>query len=421
MMLTPEENIALARRERNAGLAVVQSTPATVTIESTSICNLRCVMCPHAIGAVDRPKHMPEELIPRLSGPLAAARDVQLHGIGEPLASPAFWRALESGSFHPDCVVNVNTNLTLLNDRRLGLLVGSTARLALNISIDAATETTYGRIRGASFDELLTNIRRLVAARAGRPQPKIFVNMTLMRENIEEAPGFVELAHGLGVDGVYMWQMNRWPDEYMERYRITRDGWHFDYATQGLWNHPELSDRSLRDAQRRARTLGMPLVLEGFKEVFFDVDEAAPAPAITPAAPAAPPPPVASIETIRDCRAPWEWALVTTSGQVRPCCFARGTVGNLNDSSFEEIWNGPKIQALRQDMLAGRVNRVCRDAPCKYVQNTQVPIAERSLPIRLERQLRLGLRRVARRIFVRLPNAHQRRLLALVGRFASRG
>jgi|SRR5580658_2083088 MoaA/NifB/PqqE/SkfB family radical SAM enzyme len=372
-MLTPEENFALTHREHDTGAVRVESSPALLTIESTSICNLRCVMCPHAIDAVDRPKHMPAEIIDRLKGPMGLAREAQLHGIGEPLASPAFWRALESDAFHPDCILNINTNLTILNDRRLALLMAARTELRLNISVDAATAETYSRIRGASFDEVTGNIRRLVAARGGGKRPAIYMNMTLMRENIEEAPAFVELAQALGADRVYLWQMNHWADEEMARYRIDRAGWHFDYAEQGLWNFPALSNRSLRAAQLRSEALGIPLLLEGLKDIFFAEPEPAAAPdpptgaAATQAAVAVP----AAPETVRDCRAPWEWALVSTDGDVRPCCFAPGTLGNLNQASFDEIWNGKEMQRLRGDLLAGVVNRICDKAVCKYVKNTE--------------------------------------------------
>jgi MoaA/NifB/PqqE/SkfB family radical SAM enzyme len=429
-MLTPNENRELTRRERDAGLVRLDSSPATLTIESTSICNLRCVMCPHAIDGVNRPKHMSEDLIARLAAPLAAAHDIQLHGIGEPLASPAFWRALESEALHPDCIVNVNTNLTLLNDRRLALLVGSKADLRLNVSVDAATSKTYERIRGAEFEELLTNIRRLVAARADRPRPMIYINMTLMRENIEEAPRFVELAHALGVDGVCLWQLNHWPDDVMDWYKITRSDWHFDYAKQGLWNFPELSNVKLREAQQRAHDLGLPLMLDGFKDVFFEVPpaDATPQTAVEPAvmvpaavAPAvevsttvvatAAPAPHPTIETVKDCRAPWEWGLVSTNGDVRPCCFASAAIGNLDDGSFREIWNSEAAQQLRQDILADTVNRVCRNASCKYVQNMAQAADAQSPARRLRKNARSNLRRLARPVWRRLPMQYRRRIL----------
>ena len=105
------------REEHAAGKLVVSTFPTRITIESTSFCNLRCVMCPHGIGAVDRPRHMPERMLDSLVEAAAVVNQAQLHGIGEPLASPVFWRALESDVFHADTKLTVNTNLTILNER----------------------------------------------------------------------------------------------------------------------------------------------------------------------------------------------------------------------------------------------------------------------------------------------------------------
>jgi radical SAM protein with 4Fe4S-binding SPASM domain len=449
-MRSPSENARLVDLEYLEGRTRVECRPALLTIESTSICNLRCVMCPHAIDAVQRPRHMPEELITRLADVMAVASEAQLHGIGEPLSSPAFWRALESQSFHPDCVLNINTNLTLLNARKLALLLAVKAKLRINVSIDAASERTYARIRGAELGEVIDNIRELLAARGDRPYPVVYINMTLMRENIEEAVPFVEMAHRLGVDGVFFYQMNHQPAERMEKYRIDRAGWHFDYTEQGLWNFKALANRCLAEAVERGRQLGMKLFPAGLAELFFDdvpaADGAAePAPtavtlqpptngATTPAAavPSTPvddtpagngepvaesvavpaagwqpsalspkPVPVAApaAPTIRDCRAPWEWSVISTNGEVLPCCFGAPPVGNLHDTPFEEIWNGEAMQSLRRAISENRIPKACEKGVCKYVLNTRLAREEearrRAEAEQAEANRRRGLRGLA--------------------------
>jgi len=380
-MTTPEENAALMRAEHAAGRSITANLPVLLTIESTSICNLHCVMCPQGIGAVRRPKHLPEQIVTKLSEATSVASVAQLHGIGEPLASPAFWRLLEGDAFHHDAELSINTNLTLLNDHRLALLLEAKAKLAINISLDAATEQTYRRIRGADFDQVIANIARLRASRGSRKRPVIYMNMTLMRENIEEAPMFVELAHRLNVDAVCFWQLNHWPNKEMARYKSDQEGWHFDYAAQGLWNYPELSDRCVRAAVRRGAELGFAVHLDASKTLFFHEVETT-AQTETPvddetmalqslSEVEAPAPDVhAAPETVKDCRYPWEWAMITSDGSVRPCCHATAAVGNLNVSSFAEIWNGRYMQTLRRNVKANRIDSVCHGAACKYVQNT---------------------------------------------------
>lgn len=67
------------------------------------------------------------------------------------------------------------------------------------------------------------------------------------------------------------------------------------------------------------------------------------------------------------CNLPWIGCLVSADGAVRPCCWLKWGVGNLNEGSFEEIWNGPEMQELRAAVISGRVNpQFCANAGCPY-------------------------------------------------------
>lgn len=356
------QNRDICERELAAQNTSIESLPTQVSVETTSICNLRCVMCGHAIGDVKRLKHMPNDQIDALRPALEVADSIQLHGIGEPTASPSFWKIMESGYINPDADVNVNSNFTLLNDKKIDTLVNSHLKLSLNVSTDAARPDTYSKIRGADLQVVLDNIRKVISRRKGK-YPEIFMNMTLMRQNIEEVVEFVELAHELGVDRVFLWHLNHWDDATMAKYKIDRDGWRFDYAEQGLWNYPDLSDRWIKMAVRRASELQMPLYLDQNKVVFFNNDEVGETRdelenVDVPS----------SDVSVKDCAYPWRWALITSSGAVRPCCYATKDVGDINTDSIASIWNNKTMQNLRASVRANRVHPVCEGASCKFVQ-----------------------------------------------------
>jgi MoaA/NifB/PqqE/SkfB family radical SAM enzyme len=377
--MTPHENTKLMESEVALGKTSVAHLPTLLTIETTAICNLRCVMCPHAIDAVNRPKHLPLELMDQLEGLLPSSASIELYGIGEPLASPAFWQLLNSPKISSETELRVKSNLTILDDLRIRSLIDVDAKLTISVSLDAAKEETYRRIRGFDFSQVTTNISKLVKARGAKNYPRILLNMTLMRENIEEAPRFIDLAKKLGADAVQMSHLNKWPPAEMSRYRITRDEWTFDYAEQGLWNYPALSNRCIRDAQEHASELGIPLILDQRKIVFFsEADAGAGEP---PAATFATADQPDDHETVRSCRYPWQWAMITSDGAVRPCCYA-DKVGDLNETPLADIWNGRGFRQLREDIQNGRVNRVCEGAACKYVQNTrrQSPVENKQRP-----------------------------------------
>jgi MoaA/NifB/PqqE/SkfB family radical SAM enzyme len=269
--ISPDTNKSLAEAEFVAGATIIRSTPVIIGLESTSRCNLRCVMCPHVIGEVSRPKHLDDAIVEKMRTFVRQSGEIALHGIGEPTNSPAFWRVLADLPPRDQCRAVVNSNFTVVDADKIEQLVASNLTV-INVSLDAATEPTYRRIRGFSFAKVLGNIEQFLAHRHSRGQafPQLVINMTLMRSNIDELPEFMRLAHRLGVDRVAIWHLNHESEENMARYVIERDGWTFNYALEGLWNYPALSDKRIREAIALSEKLSVPLYLDHNKSVFFN-------------------------------------------------------------------------------------------------------------------------------------------------------
>src|SRR6266849_1428819 len=75
-------------------------------------------------------------------------------------------------------------------------------------------------------------------------------------------------------------------------------------------------------------------------------------------------------ETVKDCHYPWTWMHVETNGRVKPCCHARGDLGNLSTAaSADAIWTGPFAVELRAFIKRNKVHPVCAGAVCKFVEN----------------------------------------------------
>lgn len=70
------------------------------------------------------------------------------------------------------------------------------------------------------------------------------------------------------------------------------------------------------------------------------------------------------------CRHPWAMFAITWDGVVVPCCNdydKKYPLGNVNDSTLMEIWNGEPMKALRQEFLSNNVtNSLCRKCPHLY-------------------------------------------------------
>ncbi len=62
------------------------------------------------------------------------------------------------------------------------------------------------------------------------------------------------------------------------------------------------------------------------------------------------------------CNAPWTSAVIETDGTVRPCFFHR-PIGNVHQSSLEEVINGEKALQFRSALDMGQ-NEICRRCVC---------------------------------------------------------
>jgi len=65
------------------------------------------------------------------------------------------------------------------------------------------------------------------------------------------------------------------------------------------------------------------------------------------------------------CARLWFNPVITWDGKVIPCCFdkdAEYIMGDLNQDSFRDIWNGPKYRIFRKSILSGRhMIEICRN------------------------------------------------------------
>ncbi len=69
------------------------------------------------------------------------------------------------------------------------------------------------------------------------------------------------------------------------------------------------------------------------------------------------------------CEEPWTGIFsVRTNGDVICCpCYAQVKIGNLNESSLEEIWNSEKLIQMRESFRKGELPIVCKDQICPVV------------------------------------------------------
>ncbi|HNC22848.1 MAG TPA: radical SAM protein [Opitutaceae bacterium] len=254
----PLENATLGLVEYSRGAVELRAHPVDVVLAVTTICNLRCVMCPQGMEQVTNPHHMPVSVVERARQVLESATRIIISGVGEPTTAPAFWWVVDHMPARRRRFVRANTNGHFLDDARAARIASSCVT-ELSVSLDAARPETYHKIRGGDFDRVLTAVKVLMRARSACPTSRIFinVNMTLMRENVFEAAMFVALARRLAVDGVVFTQLFTFGD--VPTWRVRRGAWEFVYSEQMIAGYGSEVRRHLEAASQCARNLGVPV------------------------------------------------------------------------------------------------------------------------------------------------------------------
>ena len=72
------------------------------------------------------------------------------------------------------------------------------------------------------------------------------------------------------------------------------------------------------------------------------------------------------------CLNPFRWLEVSDGGEVTPCCspWFKGNLGNVNQQSMEEIWNGPAFREAREAMYeGGNWQKFCNAETCPQIYN----------------------------------------------------
>ncbi len=192
--------------------------PDRLYVESTSFCNLRCVMCPTGLGTIRRPKgYMTMDLYRRIVDEVAPmAPAVVLHSWGEPVMHPKLFDMIRYARAR-DVWTETSTNITLLTEDRARKVIDAGLN-QLFLAMDGVTRATYERVRvGASWDATVRNIETLLELkRRLGSQMKIVMQIIAMRETRDEVGEFVRRWTRPGVDQVNVKHLDTWGDQAAE-------------------------------------------------------------------------------------------------------------------------------------------------------------------------------------------------------------
>ena len=291
----------------------VYGYPLKVSIDPSSVCQLRCPLCPTGQGSKGRSlgkmafgdfRRIVDELAPYLY-------EIDLNNWGEPFLNKELIQMIEY-CHRKRMRTSVNTNLNVkLSEAEAKALVESGLDV-LYISMDGITQATYEQYRkGGNLKTVWDNIR-LVARKKkelGKNNPWIVWQFLVSNKNEHEIPGLEKVKKDLAVNELAIGMIRS--DMGKEIYTMDEDK--VKSMKKWLPGNESLSRYDYGKKQRKLK-----------KEY---------------------------------CHFLWFVSVVNWNGSVSPCCanyFEKNDFGNALDDSFKSVWNNEKYVAARKAVASKR-------------------------------------------------------------------
>jgi MoaA/NifB/PqqE/SkfB family radical SAM enzyme len=187
-------NAKLVRRALLATGRDEAPLPEIVQIESTNICNAKCVFCPRddmarkqGVMDMDLFKKVVDECVE------LGIEHVRMHNYGEPFVDRQLVEKVRYAKQKGAPQVGMISNGSLITETAARGMIDAGLD-AINISVDASGKDVFERTRvGLKYDKVIANIERLLALRdaSGRRRPKLILSF-VRQNNDEDEHAFIE-------------------------------------------------------------------------------------------------------------------------------------------------------------------------------------------------------------------------------------
>jgi len=185
--------------------------PEIVQIESTNICNAKCVFCPRddmhrrqGIMSVDLFRKIVDECVE------LGITHVRMHNYGESFIDKQLVEKIRYAKARGIQEVGMISNGSLITDPVARGIIEAGLD-AINISVDAAGKDVFEATRiGLKYDKVIANIERLVRLRAesGKRRPKLILSFVRQNNSADEQ---AFIAHWRAIaDKVHVTDLHNW-------------------------------------------------------------------------------------------------------------------------------------------------------------------------------------------------------------------
>jgi MoaA/NifB/PqqE/SkfB family radical SAM enzyme len=346
--LIPEKNSmiynAVVNEMEIAGKnTVLSSRVRNLTVVLTQKCNLDCIMC-----AQDHKEKndISEKVIDEIKNALPYLEQITWCG-GEVLLCEKFDHIFNEACKYP-VKQEIITNGTLLTEDLVKKYFNN--NVVLNISIDGVTRNVYEKIRrGASFDVLVEKLEMIKKIYKG-PNYNYHMLSVVMNSNYRQMDKFAGFAKkygftGLGINFLICGKDKDKKEDIWFENRTTPVMKQVSKANKELFNQckeykigfsSNITD-DLVKMKNNADTKN--IIMPGERSVY----------------------PEKKNELTGCCLAPWKRLTISMNGEAFPYAHSLcdNVVGNLNNCTLDELWNGKKMVDYRKDIIAGKYTDFC--------------------------------------------------------------
>jgi radical SAM protein with 4Fe4S-binding SPASM domain len=308
--------------------------PSSITINLTSLCNMRCPMCFDSLETRSSDVSMPLDTIKDVIDQLSelGIRRINFSG-GEPTLRHDFFEILDYAN-QKQMLVDLSTNGSFDDVFAKELVTHSID--SIGFSIDFRNEGRHDKFRGrpALFKRVMQNITIL------KPHARVYLKTVVMAPNLEELPELVGFAHQLGLQGVSLQAFNPF-EGILEKEGMRRNlKRHID--VDSLWVKPEqyallnsVMDQLVAIKKEKGVIMNSVRYLEILKDYFRQ-------------------PSNASLGIKCTCGS---YFGINYDGRVMPCWGIDWSIGNVKETPLREILASDKYEEARRMTIS------C-DIPC---------------------------------------------------------
>lgn len=274
----------------------LKGMPVAISVEPTTSCNLRCPQCVSGLRSFTRPTGMMEmalfkKIINELKSDLLY---LNLYFQGEPYLNTVFLEMVKYAHQH-NIYTSTSTNAHFLNKENAEATVKSGLN-RLIISIDGVSQESYEKYRvGGDLEKVWEGIENLQNAKKlfHSAHPQIVLQFIVFQHNELEIDAIIEKSKNLKVN-------------------------------------LQLKTAQVYDEEGRQNLLPKNKKYSRYEN---------------------------NIPLEDSCWKMWHSSVITWDGKVVPCCFdkdAHYVLGDMNKSSFTDIWQGDQYQKFRNHLFTSR-------------------------------------------------------------------